>query len=338
MKRRKFIRETTTGAVGLGYSHILWKNKQNPSDQRGATQVTQEGNRIDVYATVVTKPMRVILAADTHLWMNDERGDPYRQFSDRMAKAYNQTTHFQTGEGTNPATSFEETLRLAGDEKVDLLALPGDTFSWPSEAAIEWAYERLQLAGIPFAYVAGNHDWHYEGMPGPIDELRETWIKKRLLPMYQGFDPMMAAYDIQGIRFLTIDNSTYEISDRQLAFFKDQVNSSMPMILMVHIPLYMPGKPVSFGCGHPDWNADTDRNFEIERRPRWPASGHTATTMAFYREVFTAPNLMGVFAGHIHRPSSGYVNGKFQFVADDNASGGYLDIHFHPLSEKNVFY
>ena len=338
MKRRKFIRETTTGALGVGYSHFLWKNGQRPSENPNTAQVTQEGHRIEVYSKAATRPIRVILAADTHLWINDERGGPYREYSDRMAGAYNQTTHFLTGEKTDPATSFEKTLQLAVDAQVDLLALPGDTFSWPSEAAIEWAYEKLSRAGVPYAYVAGNHDWHYEGMPGPLDELRKTWINKRLLPMYQGNDPMMAAYDIEGIRFLAMDNSTYEISDRQLAFFKDQVKSGMPLILLVHIPLYVPGSPVSFGCGHPDWNANTDRNFKIERRPRWPAFGHTSTTMSFYREVFTAPNLMGVFAGHIHRPSSGIINGKFQIVADDNASGGYLDINFLPLSENNAFY
>lgn len=338
MKRRDFIRESTVGAVGLGYSHSLWNKSQYVAEAGDTAQVTQEGNRVDIYSKVVTRPIRVILAADTHLWLNDERGDPYREFSDRMAGAYNQTTHFQTGEKTDPTESFERTIQLAVEANVDLLALPGDTFSWPSEAAIEWAYDKLSEAGIPFVYVAGNHDWHYEGMRGSLDELRNTWIQKRLLPMYQGNDPLMAAYDIQGIRFLAMDNSTYEISDRQLAFFKDHVKSGAPLILLVHIPLYMPGKPVSFGCGHPEWNADTDRNYEIERRPRWPVSGHTATTMAFYREVFTAPNLMGVFSGHIHRPSSGFVNGKFQIVAADNASGGYLDISFHPLSENNAFY
>ena len=338
MKRRDFIRESTVGAVGLGYSHSLWNKSQYVAEAGDTAQVTQEGNRVDIYSKVVTRPIRVILAADTHLWLNDERGDPYREFSDRMAGAYNQTTHFQTGEKTDPTESFERTIQLAVEANVDLLALPGDTFSWPSEAAIEWAYDKLSEAGIPFVYVAGNHDWHYEGMRGSLDELRNTWIQKRLLPMYQGNDPLMAAYDIQGIRFLAMDNSTYEISDRQLAFFKDHVKSGAPLILLVHIPLYMPGKPVSFGCGHPDWNANTDRNFKIERRPRWPAFGHTSTTMSFYREVFTAPNLMGVFAGHIHRPSSGFVNGKFQIVADDNASGGYLDISFHPLSENNAFY
>lgn len=332
MKRRNFIRDTTVGMLGLGSAWLFGNERDDLfASELQPSQVTIDGNRVHIYSKSVVKPVKVLLAADTHLWMNDSRGDPFRQYSDRMAKAYNQTVHFQTGESTNPEESFQKTLQLAVESKVDLLALPGDIFSWPSEAAIEWAYDLLDRTGIPYVYVAGNHDWHYEGMPGSSDELRKTWINKRLLPLYQGNDPMMAAYDINGIRFLTIDNSTYEISDGQLAFFRDQIKSNTPLILLVHIPLYMPGRPVSFGCGHPNWNAETDRNYEVERRPKWPVSGHTSATMNFYNEVFAAPNLMGIFAGHIHRPSAGYINGKVQVVADDNASGGFLDISIHPL-------
>jgi len=27
----------------------------------------------------------------------------------------------------------------------------------------------------------------------------------------------------------------------------------MPLVLLVHIPLYAPGKSISFGCGNPNW-------------------------------------------------------------------------------------
>lgn len=99
----------------------------------------------------------------------------------------------------------------------------GDVFSFPSEVAIEWVLAKLKKTGIPYIYIVGNHDWHYEGMGGSLEALRGRWIEKRLLPLYQGNNPLMAAYDIKGIRFLAIDNSTYQINDAQLAFFKEQV-------------------------------------------------------------------------------------------------------------------
>ena len=79
----------------------------------------------------------------------------------------------------------------------------------------------------------------------------------------------------------------------------------------------------------------SDRSFELERRPKWPENGHTQTTLDFYKKVFDAPNLMGIFAGHKHRNSIEVIKGKPQIVSDDNASGGYLDIDFLPLEESH---
>ena len=171
-------------------------------------------------------------------------------------------------------------------------------------------------------------------MKGKLASLRDKWTEKRLMPLYQGNNPLMAAYDIKGIRFLAIDNSTYEINDEQLIFLSEQVVSGLPLVLLVHIPMYAPGKKISFGCGNPFWRATTDRNSELERRTKWPENGHTKTTFEFYKKVFDSSNVMRIFAGHIHRNSIEIIKGKPQIVSDDNASGAYLDIDFMPLEEK----
>ena len=175
--------------------------------------------KVSFYSEVVKEKIKIIHIVDTHLYMDDDRGIPFQNYSNRMAKAYNQTTHFKTGEKTNPKKSFKETIAFAKKVNADVITLIGDIFSFPSELAIEWVVSELDAIGIPYIYSAGNHDWHYEGMKGSLTTLRDTWIEKRLMPLYQGKNPLMAAYDIKGIRFLAIDNSTYEINDEQLTFF-----------------------------------------------------------------------------------------------------------------------
>ncbi|MFT4568463.1 MAG: DNA repair exonuclease SbcCD nuclease subunit [Saprospiraceae bacterium] len=337
MKRRSFFGKTTTALMGLGLTTSSCANTTNKEDKKPfKVCATIDQNKVFFYSEVINESIKVIHIADTHLFKDDERGIPYQEFSNRMAKAYNRTTHFQTGVKTNPEETFEQALAFAKEVNADVIALIGDIFSFPSEAAIEWVQSKLKETGIPYIYTAGNHDWHYEGMEGTMETLRDTWIEKRLLPLYQGNNPLMAAYDIKGVRYLAIDNSTYQINEKQLVFFKEQVASGMPLVLLVHIPMYAPGKKVSFGCGNPNWGADTDINFKIERRPKWPESGHTQTTLTFHKEVFNAPNLLGIFAGHIHRNSIEIIKGKPQIVTDDNASGGYLDIDFLPLDEKDM--
>ena len=336
MKRRSFFKEATTALVGLGLTTSSFASttiKKTKKPFKVCTTIDQQ--EVFFYAEVITESIKVVHIADTHLFRDDERGIPYQEFSNRMAKAYNQTTHFKTRVKTNPEEAFEQTLAFAKEVNADVITLIGDIFSFPSESAIEWVESKLKETGIPFIYIAGNHDWHYEGMEGTLESLRDIWIKKRLLPLYQGNHPLMAAYDIKGIRFLAIDNSTYQINKEQLAFFEEQVASGMPLVLLVHIPMYVPGKNISFGCGNPNWGAATDRNFELERRPKWPEEGHSQTTLNFHKIVFSAPNLLGVFAGHIHRSSIEMIKGKPQIVVDDNASGGYLSINFLPMNEKD---
>ncbi len=333
MKRRTFIRSAATVSLGvpfgLSQSSIVAAKETATNDAlRGPFAV--DGNRVRLYSSAVKAPLKVMIVADTHLFTDDERGVPYQEFSARMAGAYNETRHFQTGEPTNPEQSFAKAVERADKNQVDLLALVGDIVSFPSEAAIEWVGTQLAKTTVPYLYIAGNHDWHYEGMPGSLESLRATWTEKRLKPLYQGENPLMTSQEIGGVRFLAVDNSNYEILPEQLEFFRAEVNSGQPLVLLVHIPLYAPGRPVGFGCGHPEWGAKTDRNPNTERRPRWPEAGHTATTFAFHREVFASPNVLGIFAGHIHRPSLDVVGGIPQFVTDANATGAFMDLELLP--------
>lgn len=287
---------------------------------------SQTNNQVSIFTKARLTPSRIFHITDTHLSMDDERGEKYQNFSKRMAGAYKSNSHFQTGEPYTSKESFTQTLQTAIEYNADFLTLTGDIFSFPSQAAVEWAFQKLDDCGIPFAYVAGNHDWHYEGMQGSLAQLRETWANKHLHTMYQGNNPFYASYDFHGIRFVCIDNSTYEILPEQLAFFKKQAELDIPIILLMHIPLYMPGRPIGYGCAHPEWGAESDRGYEAEGRERWRLGGHTEVTFDFYDQVFSAPNLLTVLAGHTHDPALDVKNGIPQIVSGHNATGYYTEI------------
>lgn len=333
MSRRRLLQAAFAGGTMVsGVPDLLSaEDKSSPPMIRGG--FSQDDIRVRLYSPKVQKPVKFLFLADTHLFRDDERGIPYREFSERMAKGYSRTRHFRTGKETNPEACFEETLKTAVDAKVDAVVLGGDLVSFPSEAGVEWIMARLEKVGLPWLYTAGNHDWHYEGMEGTSAELRATWIGKRLSPLYQGRSPLMSVLEIAGVKIVVLDNSIYEIQPEQLEFFRQQAASGVPMALCVHIPFYAPGRPVGFGCGHPEWGARTDKNFAIERRPKWREEGHTQVTMDFHREVFSASNLLGVFAGHTHQASTDVINGIPQVVAGANATGAHLVVEVLPLSE-----
>jgi len=273
--------------------------------------------------------LKIIQITDAHISIADETEADMMTYGERMHKAYmNPRKHYSLDTSETTFEYFDDILQNAKNDKVDLLLLTGDILNFPSAVSVKYVYDRLNATGIPWLYISGNHDWHYEGMEGTSEQLRDTWIKNRLSPLYKGNDPLMQKIEINGVDLIVLDNSTYQISKPQLEFFQSCLSQNKPCILMVHIPLYAPGRPVGFGCGHPDWGAKTDLGYKLERRPQWPETGHTKATMEFYDTVLRADNLLGVLAGHIHNQSVDVINGIPQVVSEANAEGGYLQVDF----------
>ncbi|MFN5421946.1 MAG: metallophosphoesterase family protein, partial [bacterium] len=292
MNRRNLIERLSMAGVGLSLSSFITPN-DHANDQELKKRLDSfaiDQNRVRFFSPIFKKQFSILMMADTHLFRDDQRGEAFKKYSNRMSKAYNSTKHFQTNAPTNPEACFVNTLNIAADLKTEMVAMIGDMFSFPSEAAVDWIQAEIKKAGLPYVYTAGNHDWHYEGMEDSLSNLRSTWINKRLMPMYQSENPMMGVRELHGIKFITLDNSNYEISPEQLKFFNQHIKTDQPTVLMVHIPLFAPGRSVGFGCGHPQWGAATDNNFELEKRERWPETGHSITTMKFYKQVFSSTN------------------------------------------------
>ena len=289
------------------------------------------GPNINIYSSAVSDTVRLMVFADTHLWMSDEREEPYREYSARMAGAYHSVKHFQTGAPTTPEESFLATIRLAQQRGVDAIAMLGDIVSYPSERGVEWIGEVLDTVAIPCYYTSGNHDWHYEGMEGSSESLREKWRGERLMSLFGDNDPDAYTVEVKGVRLLLVDDSNYKITPEQRDAVAAEVKSGKPFILMHHIPFYAPSRSVSFGIGHPDWSAATDKNYKIERREQWPAEGHTEVDYEFYDLATTAPNLLASIAGHVHSYGVDIINGRPHYTVGANAQGAYYIVNIMPL-------
>lgn len=284
-----------------------------------------------VISPLVREPVSFFLVGDTHMTLNDDRGNDYLRYTERMGG--------KRRESASEADSFRKTLALAKESKVDLVTLVGDQISFPTWAGVEFLRRELDAAGVPWLYTSGNHDWHFEGMPGTENDLREKYEKEILAPLYSnGADPLCFTRIVKGIRFVAIDDSTHEILPQQLDYWRREVATGDPIVLLMHIPLYIPGYCVGEAAvGHPEWGAKTDPYYKIERRPQWPEEGASKTTLAFRREVFAAPNLLGVFTGHEHVFEIGTSEtGAVQIVCPSNrANAEHVVVRLLPAPESN---
>ena len=276
---------------------------------------SMNNNSVIIHETGIAKATRLLVVSDAHLSEDDERGLPNQENSKRMAAAYPQGL-----------ANFTQMLSERKTDAYDYLLMLGDMVSFPTAKGVETVMELAGKTCLPYAYTAGNHDWHFEGLPGTEIALRREWEAKRLAPLYKEHNPLCYSIELNGLDLVMMDTSACEILPEQQAFWRRQVEKGLPTIVFSHIPFWVPGRGVGFSVGHPNWNASTDGNWKIEQRLRWPESGHSKTTMDFHNEVFGAPNLLGIVAGHIHGQSVDFYRGKFQVVVQSAASGGFLEM------------
>lgn len=274
------------------------------------------------------KPFTVMFMADTHFTLEDERGKPYYDYSRRMGGEAVEPENY--GKSNGREKSLVSSLKKGQQEKVSLVILGGDILNFPSLASVEYLKKLLDDARLPWVYTAGNHDWHYEGEAGSSMEQRKRWTESHLMPLYQGNHPLYHAQVIHGINFVTIDNSVFEITPEQLSFFQGEVAKGLPIVLAMHIPIYVEGHNIDYGCGNPTWNADHDIYYEIERREPWPAEGFTETTCLFRDCVLHSPSVIGIYAGHTHEKAIDFLPDKIQYVTDAHYAGSDVMIHFLP--------
>lgn len=295
---------------------------------RMAESITVQDGNVYYYIKGLKMPFNVLFLSDTHFTIEDERGEEYYTYTRRMGGSAVEPENYGKGNGRDMA--FRASLDKAKKADSELVILGGDIINFPSLASVEYIKSILDKSGLNWVYIAGNHDWHYEGEQGDTFSQRDKWIHSNLKALYQKHNPMFHSQIIHNINFVMIDNSAFEITQEQLAFFREQVGRGLPIILSMHIPVYLPGHNIDYGCGHPDWNRDNDIYYEIERREPWPEKGFTETTYQFRDIVLNSPEVIGIYAGHTHEEAIDFFNDKLQYVTAANYSNKDILIHFIP--------
>lgn len=318
VSRREVLGMAAVGAVGLaaGGCATYAEESRKPSGGGSGPLFGYDRNGTCVRHPLVKDAVRFTVVTDSHFAMIDGRDEAWKDHAKRMAQ------------WPGKEKDLDAAFAAAKKHGAEMVALTGDMISFPSLANVAFMERRMKESAIDCRYIAGNHDWHFEGVPGTDNEQRAKWIRDRLLPLYRGEDPMGYSVVLKGLRCVFIDDSTYHILPEQLAFMRRELATGEPVCLFMHIPLYLTANPRrNVGVlAHPEWGAATDGIWQIERRMRWPEAGPTAETRAFRRLVLSAPNMVAVFAGHEHVLQIGQEGGVPQFVVPSANGGAYMNV------------
>jgi DNA repair exonuclease SbcCD nuclease subunit len=234
-----------------------------------------------------TTHLKFMQITDAHISINVDQETNMMKYAERMHKAYTGSRrHFSQDTSKSTFEFLDDVLQKAKKEHVELLLLTGDIVNFPSAASVEYVCDRLKKTGIPWLYIAGNHDWHYEGLEGTLDVLRTTWIEKSLLPLYQGRNPLFYSEVIKGLNFAGIDNSTGKVSEEQINFLRTQLKRKEPIILLSHIPY--------------DFSSEGD---DREMAP-------------FVHTILSnRSKIVGIFAGHTHQSTFSFSGNMCEYVS-----------------------
>ena len=282
-----------------------------------------------IHVEGLTRPIRMIHITDSHVALVDERDADHVEACQRTCELFRTIRKADDGTPIPTDVTFEELTREARDLNPDILVLTGDIIHFPSQACLDHVLRSIDGLDIPVLYTAGNHDWHFPGVEGR-EELREG-CRPLLEPLHRG-NAAYGRYETAPMQWLWVDNSTYQITEEQLAFVTQNLANLAPTVLMMHIPL-------SLATLRDDtierWNAPiliADPDWDLESRDRWGTGDDLQTTKAFARMLASAENLVAVFCGHVHFTHADTISPTaVQYVGASGFDAARRVVDFQPM-------
>ena len=247
----------------------------------------------------VEKPFTVIHLSDTHLTYADLRdGERKVVLAEKRTKIF----------------PYAEQMLTLADELAEQYQAPilhtGDLIDFVSQANLERTREFVDSHDLFMA--AGNHEFsQYVGEAWEDADYRNQSLSK--VQACFDNDIRMSSRVIGGINFVALDDGYYLFEEEQLAFLQAEAEKGLPMVLMMHNPLYekeyfeqitcrreeiglkpVTTPPCAYLTGVP---AELIDYYDDHRRRQQTPDEVTLRTVAYIR---TCSLIRAVLAGHVH--------------------------------------
>ncbi len=248
-------------------------------------------NRIDLALDLgATRPFQLLHASDTHLCLADERdNERKRTLAQKRARVF-----------PDAEANLEEIRRVSEAYRCPI-AYTGDLIDFVSFANLDAARRFTEACDVVMA--AGNHEFsQYVG-----EAFEDRAYREQSLDRVQGAfknDIRAFARVINGVKLIALDNSYYLFEKEQLAFLRDACKEGLPVILLLHTPLYTPAlhrfmieerkNPCGYLCGSPE---ELIASYPPDRQRQQRPDDCTLETIAFIKGCAC---IRCILSGHIH--------------------------------------
>jgi 3',5'-cyclic AMP phosphodiesterase CpdA len=236
------------------------------------------------------KPFRVVHISDTHLTYADMRdGERKVALSERRSQYFKEA---------------EETLALAAEtaKRYDAPILhTGDLSDFVSLANLERVKRYVEENDLFMA--AGNHEFSLYVGEAKEDAAYRNQSLAKVQAVYHN-DIRSSSRVIEGVNFVALDNGYYQFDEGELAFLKNEVAKGLPIVLMMHTPLYEPAlyekAPDAKKKGSAYLIDVPTELMERDYDPRHFAQKADEITHETMEYIASQPLIKAVLSGHLH--------------------------------------
>jgi len=233
------------------------------------------------------RPFSVLHISDTHLTDAYPDEDQWKQ----KLKAQS-TPQF----GGHQEESLRESVAWA-KANCDYLIHTGDVMDWHSRKNLDLA--KKYLGNAAFGAI-GNHEftlYHYLAKKAGVSKSKAEILK--ILQPYFPFDLTFASQVINGVNFVSLDDTCARVSVEQVRRFKAEVEKGYPIVLLKHVPYYT---DFIWTATEKYWTSGTHfRTTTVPpRRNDALAQVNDPVTRDFVAYLKTVKELKAILAGHEH--------------------------------------
>jgi 3',5'-cyclic AMP phosphodiesterase CpdA len=268
----------------------------------------------------LARPLRFLHVSDTHLSYADERDDERkRKLAEERRLLFEQDTG-RCGRYLKEALDYAE-------RRCDLLIHTGDIIDFVSCRNLELAQEAL--AGTKCFFVAGNHEFSkYVG-----EAFEDEAYKMDSMPLVQRafknnlrFDSMVTG----GLNLVGMDNVYYHFDEAQYGLLRAELDKGLPVLLMLHVPLYTPElyheSMVTRGESNAGIMGCPEELLKPYPEDRYIQQRPTELDMEMIDYIAAQPLIKAVLTGHKHYyHESPLAGGVKQYVAGAHFEGDALE-------------
>ena len=238
----------------------------------------------------LSAPVKLLHAGDTHLVYADERDDERKNvLAAKRARTF-----------PNAAEYLEEIGKIASDEG-RLIVHSGDLIDFVSVKNLEAAKAFTNAHDCFLA--AGNHEFSQYVGEAVEDEAYRNQSLAKVQAAFKN-DIRMASREVGGLLLVALDNGYYRFDEAQLKFLKSECARGLPVILILHTPLYTPWlhdfmlnvrkAECGYLCGTPEGEMGA------YSRMRFLQQLPDETTLEACRFIDESPAIRCLLTGHIH--------------------------------------